>query len=84
MTSVCEEKAKAQGYSHFSIRFYGICYGFKLFLNNARPPKSNCVNTSYKACDDLSSVECVGADWSEYVYLVGKFVITYTCIHIYT
>ncbi|XP_047127877.1 uncharacterized protein LOC100200589 [Hydra vulgaris] len=71
LTSPCEQRAKKEGYTHFSIRFWGICVGFKSF-NKAGAKLSNCKNTLYKSCDDLSNLDCVGTDWSDYIYIVGQ------------
>ena len=73
----CEQKAKGESLSYFSISLFssfGICVGFNYDDIKLTPVKSNCKDTSLNTCDNLSSTECLGAESSDYVYLVGKYL----------
>ena len=71
LTCRCNEKAKALGYDHFSLRFWGICMGINN-LNKQRSPSEACSNGKYKPCFLDSAEECVGKGDADFIYHVGE------------
>jgi hypothetical protein len=68
----CATEAKARGYTHFGLQFYGECYSGKNAESQySKYGQSNeCVKKDGKACDDEDTSRCVGKANANYVYRV--------------
>lgn len=77
----CAEKARREGYTHISIRFFAECWagrGWSTFdlLRNAQRSK-DCLQDRYEPCSKhYGSGECTGTAKDEYIYEVVTTKIT--------
>ena len=75
LACACAEKAKENGWQYFGLQFWGECWGGPSLEYDKYGPSAECkANTKdpatgkYGSCDDASAGECVGLQWSNYVY----------------
>lgn len=70
----CSAKAKANGYTYFSIRYYAECWAGKdlqqmeRVIEDGRVKADDCINHEFKQCIKNHFRECVGAASHEYFY----------------
>ena len=70
----CSDKAKAEGYPYFALRFWGICLGVKN-LNTFRSTSGACATGRFKPCSSDHTEECVGKGNADFIYKVGKILV---------
>lgn len=74
----CSAKAKAEGYTYFSIRFWAECWAGKNYgeveaiLKDPSKSTNQCANDAFKTCDNNHEGECVGRAKAEYIYTFAQ------------
>jgi len=74
----CSSKAKAMGYSYFSIRFWAECYGgmdhteLDVLVKRPDAVSNQCANHQFQSCDVNVAEECVGKAATEYIYSLNS------------
>lgn len=73
----CASLAARQGYTYFSIRFWGQCFVGKDYSNVEKlvdDPKThkspNCANPKYQQCNDNHAHECLAWQNADYIYSI--------------
>ena len=74
----CNYRALKSGFKYFALRYYGLCYGANKISSSA---SDKCLGQSYLPCDDKTTEECVGIDYVDYLYEVGKTRLLLSALH---
>ncbi|XP_031571013.1 uncharacterized protein LOC116305274 [Actinia tenebrosa] len=70
----CAKAAKAKGYTHFGLQYYGECFSApdasRVYARDGA--SSGCVNSFYQACNAEDSNNCVGKAHANFVYRIPE------------
>ncbi|XP_057306646.1 coadhesin-like [Hydractinia symbiolongicarpus] len=64
----CGNLTRAKGYKYFGLQFYGECWTgpSEMFYRDGKSEK--CIGVDFRSCDDVAETECVGKQFTNYIY----------------
>ncbi len=71
----CNEHAVLNGDKYFYLVNWGECYGSPDYPTVGRQSELACISHFFAQCKDSSNKECIGNQYSQYVYEVGMLNI---------
>ena len=80
LACLCAEKARAKGYEAFGLQFFGECWSGEnavdLYSDFGEADDKRCIMGGFVTCDDKAEQECVGAQETNYVYVLVEGMTT--------
>lgn len=68
LACACEKKTRERGHRYFGLQLYGECWTGPSLQYDRDGPSKKCVGIDFQPCDDKDHTECVGEDFTNYIY----------------